>query len=97
MISNAIASTDVHNLVMVAGDAHMFAIDDRLNTDFTSMSGTAKGNLSARAGFTLFQVGPLTGYGSTKSGPYSHGCMACTYSVNHQAPRFLPATWSALN
>lgn len=88
MISNAIASTGVHNLVMVAGDAHMLAIDDGSNTDFASVSGTAKGNLSARAGFPLFQVGPLTGYGSTKSGPYSHGCMAYKYSVNHQVSRW---------
>ena len=84
LISDAIASAGVRNLIMVAGDAHMLAVDDGSNTDFSSVSGIARGNASARAGFPLFQVAPLAGTGSSKSGPYSHGCMAYKFFVNHQ-------------
>ena len=82
-ISDAIASAGVRNLIMVAGDAHMLAVDDGSNTDFSTLAGIAKGNSTARAGFPLFQVAPLTGYGSSKSGPYSHGCWGYQYFVNH--------------
>jgi len=87
IISDYVASVGVRNLVMVAGDAHMLAIDDGSNTDFSSVSGVAKGNASARAGFPLFQAAPLTGFGSSKSGPYSHGCMSNILQVNHQVSR----------
>jgi hypothetical protein len=87
VISNFIASVGVKNLVMVSGDAHMLAIDDGSNTDFSSVSGAGKGNASSRAGFPLLQAAPLTGYGSSKSGPYSHGCMAKSLFLNHQVAR----------
>lgn len=51
-------------LLMIAGDAHMLAIDDGSNTDFTS-DGTG--------GFPLLQAAALDQHGSTKAGPYSEG------------------------
>ena len=90
VISNFVASAGVKNLVMVAGDAHMLAIDDGSNTDFSSVSGAGNGNVSSRGGFPLLQAAPLTGYGSGKSGPYSHGCWAYQLFVNHQVSRALP-------
>ena len=56
MISDAIAAAGVRNMIMVGGDAHMLAVDDGSFTDFSSVSGVAKGDASARAGFPLFQV-----------------------------------------
>ena len=90
LISDAIADYGVANLLMVCGDAHMLAMDDGTNTDFSSAAGLAKGNLSARAGFPLVQAGPLTGYGSSKSGPYSHGCVGYERFVNHQVQAARP-------
>ncbi|EKX43266.1 hypothetical protein GUITHDRAFT_140586 [Guillardia theta CCMP2712] len=84
LISDAIAELGVRNLVMVAGDAHMLAADDGSNTDFSTLSGAARGNASLRAGFPIFQAAPLSQLGSSKSGPYSHGCFAYRYFVNHQ-------------
>lgn len=63
-ISEAIARAGIHNLVMVAGDAHMVAIDDGTNTDYSSTGG---------AGFPLLQAAALDRPGDVKGGPYSEG------------------------
>jgi hypothetical protein len=63
-LADTIAAAGIHNLVMVAGDAHMVAIDDGTNTGF--------GSKPAR-GFPLLHAGALDRPGSIKGGPYSHG------------------------
>lgn len=49
---------------ILAGDAHMTAIDDGSNSDFATGGG---------APVPVFQAGPLANRGSYKGGPYSHG------------------------
>jgi hypothetical protein len=51
-------------LVMLAGDAHMVALDDGRNTDYSTAGG---------ADFALLQAAALDRPGGTKGGPYSHG------------------------
>ncbi|KNE68992.1 hypothetical protein AMAG_19940 [Allomyces macrogynus ATCC 38327] len=75
-IADAMVSLGVNNLVMVAGDAHMLAIDDGTNTDF-STGGSG-------AGFPILQAGPLGNYGSAKGGAYTGGCHAYWYYPNYQ-------------
>lgn len=53
-----------HNVLMVAGDAHMVAIDDGTNTKYS-----AAGN----AAFPLLHAAALDRPGSAKGGPYSEG------------------------
>ena len=52
------------SLLMASGDAHMLAIDDGTNSDY---SGTGD------AGFPVFHAAALDRQGSVKGGPYSHG------------------------
>lgn len=63
-IANAIATAGVDNLVMVAGDAHMVAIDDGTNSDYSDDGG---------GGFPVLQAAALDRPGSVKGGPYSDG------------------------
>ena len=63
-IADFIAENNIDNLLMVAGDAHMVAIDDGTNTDYS-----AAGNAS----FPLLQAAALDRPGSIKGGPYSEG------------------------
>ncbi len=63
-IADFIAEHDIDNILMVAGDAHMVAIDDGTNTDYS-----ATGNAS----FPLLQAAALDRPGSVKGGPYSEG------------------------
>jgi phosphodiesterase/alkaline phosphatase D-like protein len=51
-------------LVMVAGDAHMLAIDDGTNSDYSA---------SGDAGFPVLHAAALDRPGSVKGGPYSEG------------------------
>jgi hypothetical protein len=51
-------------LVMVAGDAHMVALDDGSHTDYST---------SQAGGFPLLQAAALDRPGSVKGGPYSGG------------------------
>ena len=51
-------------VVILAGDAHMTAIDDGSNSDFATGGG---------APIRVFQAGPIANRGSYKGGPYSHG------------------------
>jgi hypothetical protein len=63
-LADFIAEHDLDNILMVGGDAHMIAIDDGTNTDYSSEGG---------AGFPLFHAGALDRAGSDKGGPYSEG------------------------
>jgi phosphodiesterase/alkaline phosphatase D-like protein len=63
-LSTFLADNAVRNVLMVAGDAHMVAIDDGSNTDY---SGTGRG------GFPLLHAAALDRPGNVKGGPYSHG------------------------
>jgi MFS family permease/membrane-associated phospholipid phosphatase len=63
-LSRFIARNRIRNLLMLAGDAHMLAIDDGSHSDY---SGTG------RAGFPLMHAGALDRPGHAKGGPYSEG------------------------
>ncbi|MFC9962650.1 alkaline phosphatase D family protein [Nocardia ignorata] len=63
-IADAIADAGIRNLVMVGGDAHMVAIDDGTNSDYSGKGG---------AGFPILQAAALDRPGSVKGGPYSGG------------------------
>jgi len=63
-IANAIAEADIDNLMMLSGDAHMVALDDGSNSDYSNDGG---------AGFPVFHAAPLDRPGSIKGGPYSDG------------------------
>ncbi|MBJ8341261.1 alkaline phosphatase D family protein [Antrihabitans sp. YC3-6] len=63
-IADAIAAAGVHNLISVGGDAHMVAIDDGTNSDYSTTGG---------AGFPILQAAALDRPGSVKGGPYSEG------------------------
>jgi phosphodiesterase/alkaline phosphatase D-like protein len=64
-IADMIAAAGVNDqLLMVAGDAHMVAIDDGTNTDFST---------GQVGGFPLLQAAALDRPGSVKAGPYSQG------------------------
>lgn len=78
LISNYIRDQNITNLIAISGDAHMLAIDDGTNTDYSD------GEAPGIAGFPVFQGGPLANTGSTKGGPYSHGCHAYLYFQNQQ-------------
>ncbi len=64
-IADYIADNDLaSSLLMLSGDAHMTAIDDGTNSDYSS---------SLEAGFPVFHAGALDRPGRVKGGPYSHG------------------------
>ena len=64
-IADAIAELDLADrLLMISGDAHMVAMDDGSNTDYSSEGG---------AGFPLVHSAPLDRPPSAKGGPYSEG------------------------
>ena len=63
-LSRFVARHRIRNLLLLAGDAHMLAIDDGSNSDY---SGTG------RAGFPVMHAGALDRPGSEKGGPYSEG------------------------
>lgn len=64
-IANFIADHDLAgSLVMAAGDAHMVAIDDGTNSDYSN---------ERTAGFPILHCAALDRPGSLKGGPYSHG------------------------
>lgn len=66
IIADTIAEHDIDNLLMISGDAHMVAIDDGTNTDFSS-DGTS--------GFPLLHAAALDRPGTVKGGPYSVGAI----------------------
>lgn len=64
-IADFIAANNLASqLCMVSGDAHMVAIDDGTNSDFSTSGG---------AGFPVLHAAALDRPGSVKGGPYSHG------------------------
>jgi hypothetical protein len=63
-IAEVIATEGIRNLLMVAGDAHMVALDDGSNSNYSSATGP---------GFPVFHVAALDRPGSEKGGPYSEG------------------------
>lgn len=64
-LADYIAENDLAaNLLMLSGDAHMTAIDDGTNSDYSASGG---------AGFPVFHAGALDRPGRVKGGPYSHG------------------------
>ncbi len=64
IIADHIAENEISNLVMVSGDAHMVAIDDGTNTDYSTDGGAA---------FPLLHAAALDRPGGVKGGPYSLG------------------------
>lgn len=75
-LANFIASNNISNLIMMAGDAHMIAYDDGSNSDYNDVGGSA--------GFPVFQSASLDRPGSTKGGPYSGGCFAYRIGMTNQ-------------
>jgi len=64
-IADTIAALGLQDrLLMVSGDAHMVAMDDGTNTDYSS---------TGAGGFPLVHSAPLDRLASTKGGPYSEG------------------------
>jgi hypothetical protein len=64
-VADAIADAGMQDsLMMVAGDAHMVAIDDGSHSDYSS---------SQAGGFPVLQAAALDRPGSMKGGPYSEG------------------------
>ncbi len=63
-IADAIAETGSANLVMLSGDAHMIALDDGTNSDFSTGGG---------GGFPVLHAAALDRPGRVKGGPYSDG------------------------
>jgi hypothetical protein len=63
-LADAIAEHDIEGLVMVSGDAHMVAIDDGTNSDFSTVGDD---------GFPVLHAAALDRPGHAKGGPYSHG------------------------
>ncbi len=66
-LADHIATNNIDNLLMVAGDAHMVAIDDGSNTDYST---------DGHPGFPLIHSAALDRLGSVKGGPYSEGVVA---------------------
>jgi phosphodiesterase/alkaline phosphatase D-like protein len=65
-IADFIAANGIDRLVMLSGDAHMVAIDDGTNTDYSTDGG---------AGFPLLHAAALDRPGKIKGGPYSEGAV----------------------
>ena len=63
-LSEFIAANRIDNLLMLSGDAHMLAIDDGRNTDYSRTGG---------ADFPLMHAAALDRRGGVKGGPYSEG------------------------
>jgi phosphodiesterase/alkaline phosphatase D-like protein len=64
-IAEFIAANDIaQKLLMVSGDAHMVALDDGSNSDYSTSGG---------GGFPVLHAAALDRPGSAKGGPYSNG------------------------
>lgn len=76
-IADFIAANDLApTLCMISGDAHMVALDDGSNSDY---SGTG------RASFPILHAAALDRPGSRKGGPYSHGAFPGGGQFGHLA------------
>ncbi len=65
-LANFLVDNEVDNLLMISGDAHMVAIDDGTNTNYSDQPGP---------GFPLLHAAALDRPGSIKGGPYSEGAI----------------------
>jgi len=65
-LANHIVDNNIDKLFMISGDAHMVAIDDGTNTNFSDQPGP---------GFPLLHASALDRPGSVKGGPYSEGAI----------------------
>jgi len=65
-LSEFMRDSAIANLFIINGDAHMFAIDNGVNGDFTAAK-----NLPFR--YPVLQAGPIENNGSWKGGTYSEG------------------------
>ena len=63
-LSQVIADNDINNLVMISGDAHMIALDDGTNTNYSTKPGK---------GFPVLHAAALDRPGGTQGGPYTGG------------------------
>ena len=63
-IAGFIAENGIEGVLMLSGDAHMLAIDDGTNSDYSTSGG---------AGFPVFHAAALDKHGHVKGGPYSEG------------------------
>lgn len=63
-LADFIAANELEGLLMVAGDAHMVAIDDGTHSDYSA---------TRSASFPLLHAAALDRPGSVKGGPYSEG------------------------
>ncbi|MDH3707427.1 MAG: alkaline phosphatase family protein, partial [Acidimicrobiia bacterium] len=63
-IADGFADAGVDNLVMVSGDAHMLALDDGTNSDYST---------DGVGGFPVLHAAALDRPGGEKGGPFSHG------------------------
>jgi len=63
-VADALVVAGVDDMVMLAGDAHMLAIDDGTHSDYTTAGG---------GGFPVAHGSALDRRGSVKGGPYSEG------------------------
>jgi PhoD-like phosphatase len=63
-IADVIAEQGLDNVILVGGDAHMVAIDDGSNSDYSDAAG---------APLPVLQAAALDRPGSVKGGPYSEG------------------------
>ena len=63
-LADFIADNAIDSLVMISGDAHMLAIDDGSNSDYSTSGG---------GGFPVIHAAALDRPGSVKGGPFSEG------------------------
>ena len=63
-LADFIAANKIEGLLMISGDAHMVAIDDGSNSDYSTSGG---------AGFPVMHAAALDRPGKVKGGPYSEG------------------------
>ena len=63
-MADFIAENGITGVLMLSGDAHMLAIDDGTNSDFST---------AGNAGFPVFHAAALDKHGRVKGGPYSEG------------------------
>ena len=63
-LAGFIADNDIDGLIMLAGDAHMVALDDGTNSNYSTTPGPS---------FPVFHAAAFDRRGSTKGGPFSHG------------------------
>jgi len=68
-IANFIADNGINNICMISGDAHMLAIDDGTNSDYSA---------SGCAAFPVFHAASLDRTPGIKGGPYSEGAVGGT-------------------